>query len=39
MFAAKIFTLYPEFFPGLLDIGMYRRAREKKILVIRCCQY
>jgi tRNA (guanine37-N1)-methyltransferase len=31
MFAAKIFTLYPEFFPGLLDIGMYRRAREKKI--------
>jgi tRNA (guanine37-N1)-methyltransferase len=30
MFAAKIFTLYPEFFPGLLDIGMYRRAREKK---------
>jgi tRNA (guanine37-N1)-methyltransferase len=23
--------LYPEFFPGLLDIGMYRRAREKKI--------
>ena len=31
MFAAKIFTLYPEFFPVLLDIGMYRRAREKKI--------
>ena len=31
MFAAKIFTLYPEFFPSLLDIGMYRRAREKKI--------
>ena len=31
MFAAKIFTLYPEFFPGLLDIGMYRRAKEKKI--------
>ena len=31
MFATKIFTLYPEFFPGLLDIGMYRRAREKKI--------
>ena len=31
MFSAKIFTLYPEFFPGLLDIGMYRRAREKKI--------
>ena len=23
--------MYPEFFPGLLDIGMYRRAREKKI--------
>ena len=31
MFAAKIFTLYPEFFPGLLNIGLYRRAREKKI--------
>ena len=30
MFEAKIFTLYPDFFPGLLDIGIYRRARKKK---------
>ena len=31
MWSAKIFTLYPDFFPGLLDIGMYKRAREKSI--------
>ena len=31
MWSAKIFTLYPEFFPGLLDMGMYKRAREKNI--------
>jgi tRNA (guanine37-N1)-methyltransferase len=31
MWSAKIFTLYPDFFPGLLDIGMYKRAREKNI--------
>ena len=31
MWEAKIFTLYPDFFPGLLDIGMYKRAREKNI--------
>ncbi|MEY3139255.1 MAG: hypothetical protein RLZZ411_497, partial [Pseudomonadota bacterium] len=27
MWSAKIFTLYPEFFPGILDIGLYKRAR------------
>jgi tRNA (guanine37-N1)-methyltransferase len=27
----KIFTLYPDLFPGLLDSGMYKKAREKKI--------
>ena len=31
MWKAKIFTLYPDFFPGLLDMGMYKRAREKNI--------
>ena len=31
MWSAKIFTLFPDFFPGLLDVGMYRRAREKNI--------
>ena len=31
MWSAKIFTLYPEFFPGILDIGLYKRARENKI--------
>ena len=24
MWSAKIFTLYPEFFPGILDIGLYK---------------
>jgi len=27
----KIFTLYPDLFPGLLDSGIYKKAREKKI--------
>lgn len=31
MFAANIFTLYPEIFPGALGYGIYRRASEKKI--------
>ena len=31
MWSAKVFTLYPEFFPGLLDLGIYKRARTKKI--------
>jgi tRNA (guanine37-N1)-methyltransferase len=31
MWSAKIFTLYPEFFPGILDIGLYKKARENKI--------
>ena len=31
MFQVNIFTLYPEFFPGLLDAGNYRRARVNKI--------
>ena len=31
MWIAKVFTLYPEFFPGPLDSGLYKRAVEKKI--------
>jgi len=27
----KIFTLYPDLFPGPLDSGIYKKAREKKI--------
>ncbi len=31
MLAVKIFTLYPDLFPGPLDSGLYKRAREKKL--------
>jgi len=31
MLNIKIFTLYPELFPGPLDIGLYRKAKSKKI--------
>ena len=31
MWKAKVFTLYPEFFPGILDIGLYKKAIEKKL--------
>ena len=31
MLLARIFTLYPEFFPGPLDKGLYGKALEKKI--------
>ena len=31
MFKVKIFTLYPEFFPGPFKKGIYRKAIEKKI--------
>jgi tRNA (guanine37-N1)-methyltransferase len=27
----KVFTLYPELFPGPLDIGLYKKAKSKKI--------
>ena len=30
MWKAKVFTLYPEFFPGPLGSGLYKRAVEKK---------
>jgi tRNA (guanine37-N1)-methyltransferase len=31
MLKVKVFSLYPEIFPGPLGIGMYKKAREKKI--------
>ena len=31
MLKVKIFTLYPDLFPGLLNIGLYKKAAEKNI--------
>ena len=31
MLNVRIFSLYPELFPGPLDIGIYKKARRKKI--------
>ena len=31
MFIAQVFTLYPDYFPGPLDKGLYGKAMEKKI--------
>jgi tRNA (guanine37-N1)-methyltransferase len=31
MWTARVFTLYPEFFPGPLGNGLYKRALDKKI--------
>ena len=31
MWKARVFTLYPELFPGPLDSGLYKRALEKKL--------
>ena len=31
MWTARIFTLYPELFPGPLGIGLYKKALEKKL--------
>jgi tRNA (guanine37-N1)-methyltransferase len=31
MLNVRIFSLYPELFPGPLDIGLYKKARSKKI--------
>ena len=30
MLEVQIFTLYPDLYPGLLDIGVYKKAQEKK---------
>ena len=31
MWTARVFTLYPELFPGPLNIGIYKKALEKKL--------
>ena len=31
MWVARVFTLYPELFPGLLGVGLYKKALEKKL--------
>ena len=31
MLEVKIFTLYPDLFPGPLNIGIYKKARENKL--------
>ena len=31
MWKVRVFTLYPEMFPGPLDSGLYKKALEKKI--------
>ena len=31
MWKARVFTLYPEFFPGPLGSGLYKKALDKKI--------
>ena len=31
MFEVKIFTLYPDLFPGPLKTGIYKKAQENKI--------
>ena len=31
MWTARVFTLYPELFPGLLGVGLYKKALEKKL--------
>ena len=31
MLNVKVFTLYPDLFPGPLEIGLYKKARDKKI--------
>ena len=35
MLEVKIFTLYPDLFPGPLDMGIYKKAKENKIWDIR----
>ena len=31
MWTVRVFTLYPELFPGPLDSGLYKKAQDKKI--------
>ena len=35
MWTAKVFTLYPELFPGPLGHGLYKKALEKKLWALK----
>ena len=35
MLEVKIFTLYPDLFPGPLDMGIYKKAQENKIWILK----
>ena len=39
MLEVKIFTLYPDLFPGPLDMGIYKKAKENKIWDLKSHQH
>ena len=39
MLEVKIFTLYPDLFPGPLDMGIYKKAQENKIWSLKSHRY
>ena len=39
MFLSRIFTLYPEYFPGYLNKGLFGKGDERKNLEFRNSKY
>ena len=37
MWTSRIFTLYPELFPGPFNYGLYKKALEKNIWSLEIC--